>query len=67
MEPLFAVYRRKNVLKAAAIQLKLGKRSIHAIFGLLRVNKLNPPDRRWYRNINTPGQYRELQRNKGLI
>jgi molybdenum cofactor guanylyltransferase len=58
-EPLFAVYRKTVVPKAAQI-LTAGGRSILDLLNRVKVNLIKMPDRNLIRNINTEEDYAEF-------
>lgn len=55
-EPLFAVY-KKNVAHAAKKILDLHKRRIIEIFPECKTQIIPTPNKSWYINLNTPGDY----------
>jgi len=63
-EPLHAVY-RKSVLPEARRILAAGGRSILDLFGRIKANRIEIPDRGWIRNINTEEEYEELAAEMG--
>ncbi len=55
-EPLFAVY-KKSVAHAAKKMLDFHKRRIIEIFPECKTQVIPTPDKSWYINLNTPGDY----------
>ena len=59
LEPLFAVYRKSAIAPMAGV-LAAGRNKISDVFEKCRVKYVDMKDRRWYKNINTPEEYRSL-------
>lgn len=58
-EPLLAVY-RKSVCAAAEQVLQRGGRRLSDLFDRVNVKTVTMPDTGWYRNLNTPQDYRDV-------